>query len=266
MKLLLFYLAVVGSIFGAVLGLGTSLSAYSAWYDFLLTTVVSGAAYAGVLALPGLAYARWSRRGVSTAILYVIVSVVAGGVAGSAISDFVRELPHGRWRRVADPPGVVASMVVPRCFGAYGDSANDLVIVATSAGVRYTRPIDARPSAQWTSAVSMSPAPPRDTTCRRPGLSYAAPMKLGSIEARYLTVFSGVDTYEYVHYLLMADKSIWQWKDGGAAIASIMASFFMVILSATLPLIFCAALIRARWQEAEDPMASPPETTPRPGA
>ena len=245
MPILRRYLKLAGLPFGLILGLGTSLSAYFAWYDFLLTAVASGAAYAGVLAALGVTYERWFRRSVIGAIAFIALSVAAGTVVGSAIFLFVRDLPHGRWRRVADPPGEVVSVEEPPCVVRRNGRADRLVVTITT-GARYARsPILSALADPWT-RIDSTPVPSSSSTnCNPSDRSRSTPIKLGRVKGRYLFVEDYVDSIWRVYYLLMADNSVWEWEDGNTAYVSVASAFFMMALSAILSLVVSVETVRA---------------------
>ena len=240
----------IGLPYGLPIAIGTSLSSYFAWYDFVLTALGCALAFAVPLAAVAEVFRRWITPGLAGRIGLACSLLLTALAVSDPLFLFVRDVPHGRFRRLADPPAPAVSMVVQPC-ATWSTRDRGEVAVATQGGRWYVWKDHGTLPGSWTAVPDSASIAriPIDSCTRRSSEHYRTPLKTGRIVSRGQYVEDHVDAGFHAHYLLMSDGSVWRWEDADAAYVSIAAYFLMMII--TVVLVIVAYRETARYWRAE---------------
>ena len=157
-----------------------------------------------------------------------------------------KDLPHGRWERVADPPERVVEFAGPICY----ELSHQAIYAKTASGRFYVYNYPMSGQCYWEEVEGTAADTGRCAVLqRRP---YRPPRPPGAAVASAEVYDLGADCAGQRNYVLLEDGSIWQWDRGMCALAVAFIYFLLVAVSIALGLLGCFSLIilrrRGGWQ------------------
>ena len=189
--------------------------------DFLLTSILAALAMAGGLAGLTAIYVRFvprSRLSVAGLVLVVAVATITGGIGLLAVSA---EFPHGKWRRLADPPMPLADFAGPTCYRLTSDPH---VVFGTTLDGRY---LSYGPTSRdgWAVQSSLPTSSPEDVEWCNLSTSEMPPRMPDDVLEMHSVREVGADCGGTSHYVLKTDGSVWELSRFTCAIGVAVAFF-----------------------------------------
>jgi hypothetical protein len=236
----------IGLPYGLLIGIGTSLPVPFAWYDFLLTTVFCAMVFAAALWSVAEVAIRWiPPTGINKAAIAFAIVIVAL-VVGDGTLLLVRDIPHGRFRRLPDPPAAVASIIVVPCQ-RWHDVRHPRLYVIDSLGRQYAyvdtdstvglwEPL---PGSATVAALPLDSCPP---FAAKP---FASPWMLARVRASGQSVWLGIEGFVHRHYVVLADGTIREWMDSESAMGPYASALLMGIVSIVLAIVAYRLALRS---------------------